>query len=173
MALAKVGTARSAARSEDSRQASPDEPKSSAPPPPPHRPGDLFRDLARTASAFTVAYVSHDARDGHDRSFGDSGVRAARYASAAFAQALNERNTEPDSWSRWRAQQVVVSAEVLLVRLPNGVPHPALDVVPVHVKYVRTVRPRMGFTACEFGELPLRLRRGAESRWVVDEAPRV
>ncbi|MFF3554615.1 hypothetical protein ACFYXL_14540 [Streptomyces tsukubensis] len=110
------------------------------------------------ATAFTRAYVEHDARDGRDRSFATAGGRAAEFAAGELAKVLpQERPGQAGPWAALRAEQAVTRATITSVVVPDGAPAPTPASALVRVAYTLTTTPAVGTGEKERDHLALRL----------------
>ncbi|MER7043674.1 hypothetical protein [Streptomyces jumonjinensis] len=123
------------------------------------------------ATAFTLAFVQHDARAGGDRSFATAGVRAAKFASGELAKALpQERPGQAAPWAALRAEQAVTTAEITSVVVPDGAPPPTATSALVRVAYTLTTTPVAGAPRKERDHLALRLEPTPDG-WRVTALP--
>ncbi|MFI5803371.1 hypothetical protein [Streptomyces sp. NPDC051561] len=131
----------------------------------------LPRDAQETAQAFAVAYLQHDARDGHDTSYSSAGERAARYATADLGAVLSQKRPGQEApWSALRREQALVTTKVPSVSVPDGAPAPDASSALARVSYVLTTTPRSGEAQRAGGQFAVRLARTANG-WQVSDLP--
>ncbi|MEV0278597.1 hypothetical protein AB0I22_19745 [Streptomyces sp. NPDC050610] len=131
----------------------------------------LPEDLVKVARSFTAAFVQHDARDGHDRSFADAGGRAAAYASGELIGVLSQKRPGQDApWATLREERAKVTARIVSVRVPDGAPAPAPDAALVRVAYTLTTTPASGPARRSDEQLALRLEHTSDG-WHVAALP--
>lgn len=116
--------------------------------------------VADVARKFTKAYAAHDARDGGDLSYTDTGERASRFAAGDLAEALAQKRPGQDApWAALRAEQARQSVSVTSVEVPDGAPAVTSSSALVRVSYVLTTTPKSGAPLLSREQLALRLER--------------
>jgi hypothetical protein len=140
--------------------------------PPTQTPLALPEPIAAAARAFTVAWVSHDARPGHDSSFNDAARRAATYASKQLAAQLTTSSPgAARQWDQWTTQQARVTARITKTAVPDGAPAPTSDTAYVRVRYRLTVTPATGRPTTTDQQVALELQRDQAGTWLVTALP--
>jgi hypothetical protein len=142
----------------------------------PSAPQPVSRPMQDAASAFVVAWASHDARPGGDASYDDASRRAADHAGGDLATDLRTRTSGSAGvrqWLAWRADRVRVSAAVLRVFLPDGAPAPTEDSGFAQVLYTVTQKPAAGVSTESQQHVVLKLRRQDDGTWRVVGLPNV
>ncbi|GAA2903725.1 hypothetical protein [Streptomyces mexicanus] len=123
------------------------------------------------ARAFTTAYAQHDARDGHDRSYADAGVRAARFATGKLVEVLSQKRPGQDApWAALRSEHARQMAKISSVVVPDGAPAVTSSSALVRVGYTLTTTPASGRSRTTDEQLALRLDHTAEG-WRVAALP--
>ncbi|MEU4205340.1 hypothetical protein AB0F64_36135 [Streptomyces sp. NPDC026294] len=127
--------------------------------------------VATVARTFTTAYAQHDARDGHDRSYADAGVRAAKYASGELVDILAQKRPSQDApWAALRDEQARTTVEITSVRVPDGAPAPTPGTALVRVAYTLSTTPVSGPARKSSEQLALRLENTSDG-WRVTALP--
>ncbi|MEU7230074.1 hypothetical protein [Streptomyces chrestomyceticus] len=127
--------------------------------------------MATVARAFTTAYAQHDARDGHDRSYADAGVRAAKYASGELVDILTQKRPSQDApWAALRDEQARTTVGIESVRVPDGAPAPTPGTALVRVAYTLSTAPVSGPARKSSEQLALRLENTSDG-WRVTALP--
>ncbi|MGY4967108.1 hypothetical protein [Streptomyces sp. 900105245] len=132
--------------------------------------------VEKAARAFVTAWASHDARPGRDASYDDASRRAAEHAAGDLADDLRTHTSGSaagQEWLDWKDRQVLVTATVLRVSLPDGAPAPSEDSSFARVIYKVTETPANGPATESEEHVALKLRRGADGSWRVVGLPNV
>ncbi|MFD8416565.1 hypothetical protein ACFV2Q_33290 [Streptomyces sp. NPDC059650] len=132
--------------------------------------------VEEVARAFATAWTSHDARPGRDASFDEASRRAAAYAAGDLAEDLRTHTSGSaggQQWLSWKDRQVLVTATVVRVSLPEGAPEPSADSCLARVIYKLTETPANGPATESEEHVALKLRRGADGSWRVVGLPNV
>ncbi|MFH9820795.1 hypothetical protein [Streptomyces sp. NPDC017230] len=139
-------------------------------------PSQLPAPMQEAARAFTNAWASHDARPGHDTTYGDASRRAAAFADGDLAEDLRSYTSGSAGgrqWQDWKDRQVQVTVTVLRVSLPDGAPAPTEDSGFARVLYKLTETPASGPAVTSEEHVALKLRRTADGSWRVVGLPNV
>ncbi|MEU2770749.1 MULTISPECIES: hypothetical protein [Streptomyces] len=132
--------------------------------------------MQEAARAFTTAWASHDARPGHDTTYGDASRRAAALADGDLAEDLRSHasgSAGVRQWQDWKDRQVQVTVTVLRVSLPDGAPNPTAESGFARVLYKLTETPVSGPAVASEEHVALKLRRTADGNWRVVGLPNV
>ncbi|GLX22624.1 hypothetical protein [Streptomyces lavendulae] len=132
--------------------------------------------VEKAARAFVTAWASHDARPGRDTSYDDASRRAAAHAAGDLADDLRTHTSgsaAAQEWLTWKDRQVLVTATVLRVSLPDGAPAPSEDSSFARVIYKLTETPASGPATESEEHVALKLRRSADGSWRVAGLPNV
>ncbi|GAA1219169.1 hypothetical protein GCM10009665_06500 [Kitasatospora nipponensis] len=131
----------------------------------------LPADVEQTARAFTTAYAEHDARDGQDSSFVDSGARASQFASGDLVAILNQQRPGQDAaWAALRAEKARQTVEITSAVAPDGAPGPTQTSALVRVLYTLITTPNSGPEQRSSEQLALRLEHTPQG-WRVTALP--
>lgn len=132
--------------------------------------------MHEAARAFTIAWASHDARQGRDSSYDDASRRAAAFADGELAEDLRTHTSGSaggQQWSNWKERQVQVTVTVLRVSLPDGAPAPTQESGFAQVIYKVTETSAQGAPIESEQHVALKLRRGNDGTWRVTGLPNV
>lgn len=134
----------------------------------PSAPGAVPPEAADTARRFVLAWASHDARPGHDVSFGDAGRRAATYATDEFAAQLRDPGDRSTRlWQQWTADKARVTCVVDRVATPDGAPSATTTRAYVRLLYTCTTRAAGQPATRSHDQLALEMRHEPAGAWRV------
>jgi hypothetical protein len=123
---------------------------------------------AAVATSYVTAANSHDARQGHDRTFTDSYRRTGPYVTPQLYAILTADSRRGDyEWAQWLEERATVTVQVTAVGVPDGAPAPTPATAYARVQFRQVITPTAGSGArTSDGAVNLLLSRTGD-KWLV------